>query len=292
MRSLSRVSIATLIAATLGASSAAGQPEAADTVFLNGTIYTVNEDQPWATALAIEGTNIVLVGSNIDAEALIGEGTEVVDLGGRMMLPGFYDTQVLLRIGGQMNSVMLNLFEIDGKENVEAAIREHSEALRPHDWVLGTGWKYTDFDGSTKEQLDELTGGRPAILSSESQYAGWYSTKALEYFGIDSQAPEIPGGSIDRNEDGSPSGMIREKAHLAIGFTATPQLFTPEQQETAVNAGVEIMNGVGVIGITEAAARNQGRRRRCLSAGQRQGRTQRPRLHKYGPPQLLPRRRQ
>lgn len=246
-------------ALAIGALLLAGavQAQQADTVFVNGKIYTSDENQPWASALAVTGPDITLVGSNIDAEAVIGEGTEVVDLEGRVMLPGLYDTHAHLRIGGQMNSVMLNLFPIETREEVEQAIRDHADTLGPDDWVLGTGWKYEHFDGATRQELDELVGGRPAIFSSESQHTGWYSTRAFEHFDVTADTPDPEGGKIDREADGGPAGIMREKAHIAYGFSATPLLFTNEQQEEAVRAGVAIMNSYGFIGIEEAASESK-----------------------------------
>ncbi|MGI9520926.1 MAG: amidohydrolase [Hyphomicrobiaceae bacterium] len=248
-----RITLYIAVATALSAAPSWAQP-IADIVFNNGKIYTSDPKLPWASAVAIKKKSIIGIGSNIDAETYVGPKTEVVDLEGRMMLPGLYDTHMHLRIGGQMNSVMLNLFPLKTKEEVEKKIREHAAKLGPNDWVLGTGWKYEHFDEATRQQLDELVGGRPAILSSESQHTGWYSTKALEFFKITAKTKDTPGGKIDREDDGGPRGIMREKAHIAYGFSATPRLFTPDEQEAAVKAGVAIANGLGFIGIQEAAS--------------------------------------
>ena len=193
---------------------------AADSVFTNGKIYTVNEAQPWAEAIAFIDDKIVFVGSNEEAKAFIGDQTEVIDAGGRLILPGLIDTHCHLRIAGQANSVMLNLFEsmTESPEVVKEIIRKHAETLGPDDWVLGTGWGAAQFPNPTKEELDELTGGRPAILADDSQHNGWYSTKALEYFGITNDTPNPKGGIIKRDAKGEATGFMVEKAHISLGF--------------------------------------------------------------------------
>ncbi|GGZ71847.1 hypothetical protein GCM10007028_06510 [Algibacter mikhailovii] len=230
--------------------------EAADTVFTNGKVYTVNDAQPWAESVAVKDDKIVFVGSTEDAQAFIGDQTEVVDAGNRLILPGLIDTHCHLRIAGQANSVMLNLFEsmTESPEVVKEIIRKHAETLGPDDWVLGTGWGKAQFPNPTKEELDELTGGRPAILADDSQHNGWYNTKALEYFGVDKETPNPHGGIITRDANGEATGYMVEKAHISLGFGEVPRLFTKDQQELAVRTGIELINQQGITSIIEAAS--------------------------------------
>lgn len=245
-----------LILSTLSATTVCFA-QTADTVFTGGKVYTVNENQPWAEAVAVKGNDIVFVGSSADAKAFIGDDTEVVELAGRLMLPGLIDSHCHLRIGGQANSVMLNLFETMNEDAGVAAevIRKHAATLGKDDWVLGTGWSPSQFPKPTRQELDALVGGRKAMLADDSQHNGWYSTAALEYFGIDANTPNPKGGVIAREEDGkTPNGHLLEKAHMLAGFRQTPQLFTLEQQETAIKKGVELQNEQGITSIIEAAS--------------------------------------
>ncbi len=245
-----------VLAMILSCASPKDELQKADLVFTNAKVYTVNPEQPWAEAVVVKGTDIVYVGDSAEAEAYIGETTEVIDAGGRIMLPGLIDTHCHLRIAGQANSVMLNLFETmtESPEVPMEIIRKHAESLGPDDWVLGTGWGAAQFPNPTKEVLDELVGGRPAILADDSQHNGWYSSAALEYFGIDDDTPNPAGGIIQRDENGEATGFLLEKAHIARGFAETPKLFTKEQQETAVKKGIELLNQQGITAIIEAAA--------------------------------------
>ena len=187
-----------------GSSEIETNNQSADLVFTNAKVYTVNIEQPWAEAVVINADTIVFVGSNEEVKKFIDENTEVVDAGGRIVLPGLIDTHCHLRIAGQANSVMLNLFETmtESPEVAKEVIRKHAETLGPNDWVLGSGWGAGQFPNPTKDELDELVGGRPAILADESQHNGWYSTKALEYFGIDDNTPNPHGGIIVRGVEG------------------------------------------------------------------------------------------
>ncbi|TWT81277.1 N-substituted formamide deformylase precursor [Planctomycetes bacterium CA13] len=241
----------------LSPASAGAQQKPAELVFTGGKVYTVDEQQPWAEAVAVTGRDIVFVGSSADAKLFIGDDTEVVDLEGRLMLPGLIDSHCHLRIGGQANSVMLNLFEtMTEPAGVSAeVIRNHAKTLGEDDWVLGTGWSPSQFPKPTRQELDALVGGRKAMLADDTQHNGWYSTAALQYFGIDADTPNPKGGVIVREEDGkTPSGHLLEKAHMLAGFRQTPQLFTLAQQETAIKKGVSLQNEQGITSIIEAAS--------------------------------------
>ena len=256
---MKRLLVIAVLAALAGCAQQGAVEQVADIVLTGGRIYTVNQAQPWAEAVAIEGKDIVFVGSADEAAAFIGDHTEVVDVGGRLILPGIIDTHCHLRIAGQANSVMLNLFPYlkEKPDVVKEIIRKHAATLAPDEWVLGTGWGAGQFPNPTKEELDELVGGRRAILSDDSQHNGWYSSKALEHFGIDRDTPNPAGGIIKKGPDGEPSGHLVEKAHIVTGFAQVPRLFSKDQQETAVKTGIKLINEQGVTAIIEAAAITQ-----------------------------------
>ncbi|NLR94971.1 amidohydrolase [Flammeovirga agarivorans] len=223
-------------------------------IYTNGKIFTSNKQQLWASAMVVDGDKIVYVGNNNKALSYQNEQSKVIDLEGKTLLPGLYDSHIHPSIAGPNMTFVLDLFGVQNKEEAERLIREFA-AKQPKDgWVLANGYKIKHFDSSTAQELDELVGGRPAIICEESQHTGWYSSKAIAYFDVNKDTPDPDGGSYDRFEDGTPSGHFREKAHIAAGFLTTPELLTKEQQEIAMKAIIDKCNSVGFIGIEDAAA--------------------------------------
>ncbi|OHX66354.1 amidohydrolase [Flammeovirga pacifica] len=226
----------------------------AQDIYINGKIFTSDKNNLWATALVINNDKIEYVGNDHKALEWKSKEAKVIDLEGKLLLPGLYDSHMHPTIAGPNMTFVLDLFGIEDKAEAEKKIRKFA-AKQPKDaWVLANGYKIKHFDKSTAQELDELVGGRPAIICEESQHTGWYSTKAIAHFGVDKSSPDPDGGSYDRFEDGTPSGHFREKAHIAAGFLATPELLTQEQQEIAMKAILDRCNSVGFIGIEDAAA--------------------------------------
>ena len=145
--------------------SAAPSVDAADTVFTNGRIYTVNEAQPWAEAVAVRGDTIVYVGDSAGATAYLGDDTESVDLAGRMMLPGFIDGH-LHGTGGGLIALGPDL-QTDDKEELLEMIRTEAEANPEAEITLGYGWRANVFP-STPAAIRSTTS---AVASSDGASA-------------------------------------------------------------------------------------------------------------------------
>ena len=227
----------------------------ADVLFLSENILTGDADMPIARSMAIADDRIICVSESNSCETEAGEETIVVDNGDATIMAGMIDTHLHTRLFGQTNGVMLNLFQYNGEstETVENVIAEYAATLGPEEWVIGGGFSYANFPEPTKERLDELVGGRPALISDNTQHNGWYSTKALEYLGIDENW-EIPkGGYMPLGEDGKPTGHLREKAHLSTGFVEQHKLYSHEKQEEAILLAGRLMNSAGVTAAVEAA---------------------------------------
>ncbi|WP_434053498.1 MAG: amidohydrolase [Roseibium sp.] len=183
-----------------------------DFALINGQIHMMDEDGTVAEAIAVEGDEIVYVG---DAEGLgdvIGLGTDVIDLEGKMVLPGFVEGHMHPTAGALiMRGVDLQVDSIEGiLERVRAYAEEnpdlpiiHGYGVRLHLWEDGYG---------TKEMLDEIDSERPIYLWGVDGHQAWVNSKALEIAGIDENTPEtVPGFSyFRRNEDGTPAGWIVE----------------------------------------------------------------------------------
>ncbi len=236
---------------------ASGMVGAADTVFLSTHIYTGNANMPVARSMAVEGDTIVCVAADKScaADAYVNADTEVVDNGDATIMAGFVDTHLHTRLFGQTHATMLNLFAYNDRptEEIEQAIRDWAAKLGPDEWVIGGGFSYANFPEPTREHLDELVGGRPALISDNTQHNGWYSTRALEFFGVDENWEVPKGGYMPLGEDGKPTGHLREKAHLSLGFVEQHTLYSHETQEESVAAAARMLNAAGVTSALEAA---------------------------------------
>ena len=230
---------------------------AADTVFLSSHIYTGNPELPVARSMAVEGDTIVCVAENRSCAggAHVSAATDIVDNGDATIMAGFVDTHLHTRLFGQTHATMLNLFAYNDRptEEIEQAIRDWAAKLGPDEWVIGGGFSYANFPEPSRQHLDELVGGRPALISDNTQHNGWYSTRALEFFGVDENWPVPKGGYMPLDESGKPTGHLREKAHLSLGFVEQHKLYSHEKQEESVAAAARLLNAAGVTSALEAA---------------------------------------
>ncbi len=183
----------------------------ADYALINGNIYTMDAEGSTATAIGIEGDEIVYVGDADGLRNVIGIGTEVIDLKGKMVLPGFVDGHIHAAAGGL---IMLGVdLQTDDKDELFARIRGEVES-NDDDIILGFGVRFNPWrDGNpTAAMLDEIESERPVYLWAIDGHAAWVNSKALEMAGVDKDTPDtVPGFSFfERDDDGNPTGWIVE----------------------------------------------------------------------------------
>ncbi|AQT82752.1 twin-arginine translocation pathway signal protein [Mycolicibacterium litorale] len=207
---------ATVSAVAATASACARQPNAgananADFVFRNGRVYTVAPAQPWAQAVAITGTKVAYVGDEAGAMALVGPHTTVVDLGGKLLMPGFVEGHIHPFLGAFLSSgVDLQV------ATREEALTEISTYAREHPDgpVRGFGWRVDMFgpNGPDRADLDDVLPDRPAFFFAIDGHSLWANTKALDIAGINRGTPDpVPGFSYYvRDGNGDATGYILE----------------------------------------------------------------------------------
>lgn len=232
-----------------------------DLILRNGHIYTVNPERPWAEAVAVKDGRLIRVGSNGDAEETAGPGTEVVDLGGRLVIPGIYDTHVHLitavhyaRSHCQLPDPVTN----PGIDDYLAAIRNCFQEGRGIEdgWFLGGVWSPFVFgmEGPTKGMLDEIVGDVPAFLVDSTIHAAWVNSAALKIAGIDENTPDPQYGVIVKDpETGEPTGYLVEYSGMAMVGRHIPKLPIARRMALA-EQGIAEMNSYGVVGFSEAAS--------------------------------------
>src|SRR6185436_8116720 len=163
MRIAALVVALALITAALGFGS--GVADQADVLFINGNVYTVNERQPRAEAIAVKGAKIIFVGSNNDARAYQGKGTRVVDLHGNTVVPGMTDSHYHLA-GVGAREMTLNLEGTTSLEQFLAMVKERVDRAKPGEWVTGRGWIETFWTPQvfpTRWDLDKVSPNNPVV---------------------------------------------------------------------------------------------------------------------------------
>ncbi|GAA1807085.1 amidohydrolase [Agromyces neolithicus] len=185
----------------------------ADLVFTGGPVFTSNTVRSRASAVAVTGGRIVAVGSDDDVRELIGASTEVVDLTGRMLLPGFQDAHVHPVWGG-LDLMRCDLSPLGTEPEYLARIGEYAAAHADDEWVLGGGWQMSAFPGGTPTAaaLDRVVPDRPAFLPNRDGHGAWVNSAALRLAGIDRDTPDPADGRIERDASGEPTGTLHEGA--------------------------------------------------------------------------------
>ncbi len=237
----------------LGPAAAA---EPADTVFTGGKVYTVNNEQPWAEAVAVKGNKIVYVGDAEGAKAFIGDDTKVIDTKGKMVLPGFISTHDHLIVSGWMN-LGVQLYEGKSLDDYLQAIKEYADAHPDEKVIRGVGWNGENIGAEpTAEMLDRAVSDRPVIVIDYTIHDAWLNTRGLEDGKVTKDTPDpIPGVSYwVRDEQGNPTGWAKEVSYLGAyvnmgawdAETMIPQI-QQKQYEAAASFGMTAFLNPGVI---------------------------------------------
>jgi predicted amidohydrolase YtcJ len=232
------------------------QQTAPDLILSNGKIITVDERFTIAQAVAIQGDRIVAVGSNQQIAQLAGANTRRVDLMGKSVIPGLIDNHMhLLRAA----STWVRELRFDGVESRKQAIemlRARVKAVGPGEWVYNIGgWAHQQFADDpkpfTREELDQIAPDNPVSLQ-ESYYQVFLNSRALQLLGIETNKPDPPEfvkGSIVRDANGKPTGVIRGDIAATRPVAAKLPKVAPEQLEAASRALVQDMNRAGLTAV-------------------------------------------
>ncbi len=226
----------------------------ADMLFLGGPIYTADPLGPrWVGAVAVGGGRIVAAGRVEDLAELLGPHTEVVDLAGRLLLPGFTESHIHF-IELALRAAQVDVTNAASAGAVAGAVGERVAALRATGaaevWIRGGGWNanvWTDGVAPHRRVLDAVAPLAPVVLDSKELHGVWANSAALRRAGIDAATPEVPGGVIERDADGEPTGILRENAvELVTRVMPRPGL---AETTAAVRQAVPSMWQAGIVAI-------------------------------------------
>lgn len=247
-------------AAVAGCAREASQPvdarksAVADLALRNGAIYTVDGARSWAETIAIDDGRIVYVGNDAGAKDYIGPQTQVVNLKGRMVLPGMQDVHVHPISGG----VEANGCDLNAGTTVEdyvAVIRKYADEHPDEPWIKGGGWSMAAFGPGAlarRELIDAVVPDRPVILWSQDGHTAWVNSKALEIAGITRDTPDPADGRIDRDpKTGEPSGSLQEGAGSLVADKAPAD--TDATRDEGLRYAIRMLNRFGITGVQDAS---------------------------------------
>lgn len=230
---------------------AAGK-QAAELLFKNGNIYTVDAARPTATSLAVRGGRIEAVGGEQDTAALIGPNTRVIDLQGRLVLPAFHDAHTHPVWGGLSHS-RCPLYEGNSPAEYQKIIAKCAADEPGTSWLYGVGWRdglFTPEGTPDKKLLDEILPDRPAAFASVGGHSLWVNSKGLEVAGITRSTRDPPNGRIDRDAKGQATGSLQESAvELVLSKLPPP---SDKAREDALIYARKHFNSLGIVGWHDA----------------------------------------
>ncbi len=230
--------------------SCSPQTETADLVLRNGKIVTLDDTQPEVTALAVRDGKVMALCDNEEIESYIGDSTEVIDLEGKLAVPGFIDSHLHFTGIGQA-ALSLNLMHVKNWQEIVSMVEEAVKDKEPGEWILGRGWHQEKWDDVPQPNVDGLpyhddlsrvSPDNPVMLTHASGHSCLVNAKAMELGGVTKETTAPEGGEIVRDPEGNPIGVFRETAQGLVrrAYSTSLKNRTPEQEEEERRKVVEM----------------------------------------------------
>ncbi len=227
------------------------QPKA-DVIFLHGNVYTgvagtsSSREIKRAEAIAIRGDRIQAVGSNDEVLKLKGPQTQVIELGGHFVMPGFNDAHLHLAEAGS-EKLSVNLIGVRSLDEFRERIRARVKTAAPEEWIVGGGWDETLWpvkSPPTRRDVDAVTTDHPVFVNRVDGHIAVANTRALQLAGITGESHAPRGGKIDRDPTGQPNGILRETARDAV--TAVIPKLTHDKRRQGLEAALQDLANSGI----------------------------------------------
>lgn len=218
-------------------------------VLYNGAVYTMDPARPRAQAVAIADGRILAVGTDREVHSITGPKAEVIDLHGYTVIPGLIDAHIHF-LSFALGLSIPNLDGAGSLGEVLERLRPAIAATPPGQWVLGAGWNHEAWDiprFPNRYDLDAIAPHHPVALRRKDGHSVWVNSRALELARITANTPDPPGGTIDRDESGQPTGILREKAMDLIYDHIPPP--SAADYSHALPLGIAKAHSLGLTGI-------------------------------------------
>jgi predicted amidohydrolase YtcJ len=218
-------------------------------IVTNGSVYTVDKQQPKAEAVAVIGDRIVAVGSRADIDLWRGPQTKLIDAGGKLLLPGFNDAHVhFIQGGAQLEQVQLT--DAGTLDEFVKRIAAQAKKTPKGEWILGGRWDETKWpkpELPTKDLVDPVTGNIPIFVERYDGHEALANSAAMKLAGIDARTADVAGGVIVRDASGNPTGIFKDAA-MPLMYKAIPPM-THEQRIRAARAAMKHAASLGVTSV-------------------------------------------
>ncbi|MFI6052198.1 amidohydrolase [Streptomyces violascens] len=216
----------------------------ADLVFTGGPVLTLDAARSRATTVAVTGDRITAVGHD-EVRELIGPKTQVVDLAGKLLIPGFQDAHVH-PVSAGIELARCDLTGLVTAADTLAAVRAYADTHPEQEWITGGGWSMEAFEGGspTRDLLDRVVPDRPVYLPNRDHHGGWVNSRALALAGITRDTPDPADGRIERDAAGEPTGLLQEGAMDLVG-RYTPRS-TPAERLAALLRAQAHLHSYGI----------------------------------------------
>jgi len=226
----------------------------AELVLRGGAVYTMDLQRSWQQAIAIRDGKIIYVGKDSGAGAYTGPHTRVVELQGRMVLPGLQDIHIH-PISSGMEAAICDLNGLTSADEYLEKIKNYAATNPDLPWILGGGWMMSAFGPGAmprKELLDGILPDRPVLLHSADGHSSWTNSKALELAGITRDTPDPADGRIDRDPDtGELIGSLQEAASALLDHVTPPT--TDSQRRDGLRYSIGMLNTYGITAVQDAS---------------------------------------
>ncbi len=224
----------------------------ADLILINGHIWTSTSASSFAEAVAIQGNQIIQVGKSADIKKLADQNTQVIDLKGRLVIPGFNDAHIHFLNG----SLGLSEVELTGADTIEEVLKRITEFAKENPerkWITGRGWQYAMFPGGfpTKELLDKVINDRPIWIRAYDGHSAWVNSKAIELAGVNKDFKFDGYGEVLRDANGEATGTVTEEAQFI--FSKVIPETSREEKLNALRKGMKLAASLGITTIQNAS---------------------------------------
>lgn len=224
----------------------------ASLVVTDARIWTGDAENPWAEAIATDGDRILALGDTAQITNFIGEDTEVISIPGSMLVPGFIDTHVHFVTGGSgLASVQLR--NAATPEEFTSRVGEFAKSIEPGEWILNGTWDHENWGGKLpkRDWIDAVTPDNPVWIHRLDGHMAVANSLALKLAGVDADTSDISGGEIVRDNDGSPTGVLKDNAMMLMD-QAVPTA-SDDRIDREVLAAMHHVAGNGVTSVHDMA---------------------------------------
>lgn len=236
-----------LLALSACSGTAIAQTAEASMILVHGKVWTENPAQPLAQAVALDGTKILAVGDDASIRKLAGANTQVLDLGGRLLLPGFNDAHVHLLSGGEY-LIAAHLDGAKSQAEFKQLVADYAKTLPKGAWILGGNWDHHQWTPAvlpTHQLIDGVSGDHPALLWRIDGHMAFANALALKLAGIDRNTKDVPGGEVERDKNGDPTGILKDAATSLVA-----KVIPAPSQDIVDQAMVAAMREAAAHGVT------------------------------------------